>query len=442
MTDEAGVTVEIPGLAKSLDLIPLGACVIDVDLTVWVWNRTLVEWTGIPSEEALGMNLGDRFPTLRENRMRGRLRQVFEAGCPAVFSAAIHKHFLSVPTRHGPPGSLMVQQTQVRLLSGQSTLALVTIGDVTSEAFQLAALRAERTHLVAVQAELRRLMEAAEADRKRVERLHAELQEAHVSLGRKNVELAELAATDALTGLANRRRFRETLETAFAVAIRDGQPLSLLMLDIDSFKKYNDEYGHLAGDEVLRCMSGIFDASLRSSDATARYGGEEFVVLLPRTDSSTARIVAERLRADIECHAWPLRGVTGSFGVATLTPSVAVAGAGEFLNQADLALYHSKRRGRNCVSHFEDLASFMVGPGQCGGALDQNSQGLDDKATSSPSDPGIWPQNAEDEKSLPACNDDMGKDCLDSGSAAESNGGFPHLRAYSGSPTVREANAT
>ena len=111
------------------------------------------------------MDLDRRYPTLQAERFRGRLRQVFEAGSPAVFSAAIHKQFLPVPTRHGPPGTLMVQQTQVRLLPGEgaSPMALVTIGDVTSEALQLAALRAERARLVAAQAELMLMMERANA---------------------------------------------------------------------------------------------------------------------------------------------------------------------------------------------------------------------------------------------------------------------------------------
>ncbi|SIO56704.1 diguanylate cyclase (GGDEF) domain-containing protein [Singulisphaera sp. GP187] len=429
MTDE-GVTVGIhPGLAESLDLMPLGACVIDVDRTVRVWNRTLVEWTGISREEAVGMDLAERFPALRGNRIGGRLQQVFEAGSPAVFSAAIHKQFLAVPTRLGPPGSLMVQQTQVRLLPGRSTLALITIGDVTSEAFQLAALRAERAHLVAAQAELLRLMEAAEADRRRVERLHVELQQAHVSLERKNAELAELAATDALTGLANRRRFREALETASALAIRDDLPLSLMMLDIDEFKRYNDEYGHIAGDEVLQGLAGIFGASLRVSDTTARYGGEEFVVLLPRTDARTARLVAERLRADIERHAWPLRRVTSSVGVATLAPSS--AGAAEFLNQADRALYHSKRRGRNCVSHYEDLA-LLTARQEPRSAPDLNPQG--------DADPAAWRQNEENPQGASASDGKIGKDCLGAEAPEESNGGFTHLRAYPGPPSGRQAN--
>jgi len=357
MSGDAGGERQSLPLARTLDLIPLGACVVNSKLVVSAWNRTLVEWTGIPREEALGMNLAERFPGLKAARIQGRLRAVFDTGSPAVFSAAIHKHFLAVPSRHGPRGSLMVQQTQVRLLPEDPDLALITIDDVTSEASQLAALRAERVRLVSVQARLLASMEEAEAGRKRVERLHSELQETHASLERKNVELAQLAATDALTGLANRRRFHEALDNAFSLAIRESLPLSLVMLDIDSFKKYNDEHGHLAGDDVLRRASEILLARRRSYDTAARYGGEEFVLLLPMTDARSALQVAERIRGDFEHSDWPFAQVTSSFGVATISGSV--SSAAELLGQADQALYCSKGLGRNRVTHFQEMDLFV-----------------------------------------------------------------------------------
>jgi diguanylate cyclase (GGDEF)-like protein len=319
-------------LAAVLDLMPLGACILDRDLTVRAWNRVLVEWTGIPREEALGMDLEDRFPNLRADRFRGRLRQVFEEGVPAVFSSAIHRHFLPVAARHGPPGTPMVQETRARLLPGDSSLALLTLQDVTSESLQLADLRRERARLVAAQS----------------------------SLERVNEQLAEMAATDALTGAKNYRHFHEALEAAISFAMRRGLSLSLVMLDVDRFKAYNDAHGHPAGDQALRAVAAILRASSRLYDTVARYGGEEFVVLLPATDAVPARIHAERLRAAIEGHAWPLRPVTASFGVATMTPCTATASV--LLDSADRALYRSKRRGRNCVTHVDDLALTPEGP--------------------------------------------------------------------------------
>ena len=154
----------------------------------------------------------------------------------------------------------MVQQTLVRILPGDSRLALVTIQDVTSEYEQLKALQHERAQLA---------------------RLHARLQQ-------QNEQLADLATTDELTGVKNRRRFREDFELHVALAVRQQLPLSLVMLDVDHFKQYNDTFGHPAGDEALRNVAQVLREGIRKHDIVARYGGEEFVMLLPATDSAAA----------------------------------------------------------------------------------------------------------------------------------------------------------
>ena len=172
----------------------------------------------------------------------------------------------------------------------------------------------------------------------------------HAQLARQNERLAELAAIDELTGTKNRRRFREDLELLFAQADRLGSPLSLIMLDLDHFKEYNDTFGHPAGDEVLRRLGSTLRSALRSHDVVARYGGEEFVVLLPATGENEAIEVAERLRSAIANRPWPHREVTASLGVGTIGPRT--AGATALVDQADRALYHSKQAGRNQVTHY------------------------------------------------------------------------------------------
>src|SRR5262249_43603215 len=144
------------------DLLPHGACVLAPDWTVHAWNRILADWTGIPARQALGMNLGHRFPQLFSDRFQNRFRQVFVSGQPAVFSAAINHHFLPIPARLGPretasgaseyASGWMAQQTNVRLLSPHPPRALVTLFDVTAETQQLSALRRERTRLARAQA--------------------------------------------------------------------------------------------------------------------------------------------------------------------------------------------------------------------------------------------------------------------------------------------------
>jgi diguanylate cyclase (GGDEF)-like protein len=121
-----------------------------------------------------------------------------------------------------------------------------------------------------------------------------------------------------------------------------------VMLDVDHFKQYNDEFGHPAGDEVLRTVVRTIREGIREQDVVARYGGEEFVVLLPSTCAEASMVLAERLRTLIEAIPWPKRPVTASLGVATTGPDIPDSNA--LVEAADQALYRSKRAGRNRVS--------------------------------------------------------------------------------------------
>jgi diguanylate cyclase (GGDEF)-like protein len=165
--------------------------------------------------------------------------------------------------------------------------------------------------------------------------------------------LIQMASTDELTGLRNRRRFDEDMESACAMATRHLTPVSVIVLDIDHFKYYNDSFGHIAGDEILCIFASILTRTSRRYDVVARFGGEEFTVLLPSTGSGPAREIAERQREALEAFDWPLRRVTASFGVATME-SAAMPRI-KLLDQADQALYQAKGMGRNRVTHFADL---------------------------------------------------------------------------------------
>jgi diguanylate cyclase (GGDEF)-like protein len=171
------------------------------------------------------------------------------------------------------------------------------------------------------------------------------------------------AYRDELTNLCNFRLFREHLSRELQQAERYGSPLSLVMVDIDDFKHYNDTNGHEAGNEVLATMAGLIAASLRGSDVPARYGGEEFVLVLPATSKSDARMVAERARVAIEQHPFPHRetqpggALTVSMGVATCPAD----GRDErsLVRHADQAMYVAKARGKNQVYLYgEDRRSF------------------------------------------------------------------------------------
>ena len=165
-------------------------------------------------------------------------------------------------------------------------------------------------------------------------------------------QVEDLATTDGLTGLYNHRVFQGTLSSEIQRADRYDEPLSLILLDIDRFKQFNDRYGHPLGDAVLRDVADIARDSVRTTDIPARYGGEEFAILLPNTSTYDAVSMAERLRANIEQHRVPhenlLLKVTISAGVATFPEHAATAGA--LISEADAALYRSKGAGRNTVT--------------------------------------------------------------------------------------------
>jgi len=181
------------------------------------------------------------------------------------------------------------------------------------------------------------------------------LEEANEHLARAIETLHLISAQDGLTGIANRRHFDETLEREWRRAARSRRPLSLLMLDIDYFKLFNDTEGHQAGDDCIRNVAGTLSGTLhRAGDMVARYGGEEFAVLLPVTDAEHALQVAETLRSRIEAlrlphAASPLGSVTASIGVATAVPPRDGSGRVDFVRVADAALYDAKRLGRNRV---------------------------------------------------------------------------------------------
>jgi two-component system cell cycle response regulator len=171
---------------------------------------------------------------------------------------------------------------------------------------------------------------------------------------RANVQQTiELAVTDPLTGLSNRRYLDNHISTLFNRSMARGRPLSVLIADIDRFKQINDTHGHDAGDDILREFANRVRSTVRGADLACRYGGEEFVVVMPDTSPEIAASVAERLRGVIESVPFVVKGtgqelqVTASFGIASRTPQVITPG--HLLKQADVALYEAKNGGRNRV---------------------------------------------------------------------------------------------
>lgn len=179
------------------------------------------------------------------------------------------------------------------------------------------------------------------------------INEQQAKLQEVNQQLSELATQDGLTKLKNHRVFKERLTEEFTRTRLHHLPLSIILMDIDRFKQYNDDFGHPAGDQVLMKVAVILTQCTRETDLVARYGGEEFAIILPLADARHSLIIAERIREGIEGATWDHRPVTGSFGVTTYAPET--ANALQLIKQADIALYHSKNTGRNKSTHWADI---------------------------------------------------------------------------------------
>lgn len=190
------------------------------------------------------------------------------------------------------------------------------------------------------QLDLRKAMRDLENYRDRMERYQLQLE-------KTNEELAKQRHTDALTGVHNRAAFDKRLDEEIHRARRYDHPVSLLIVDVDHFKTYNDTHGHQAGDTVLQELAAQLESVCRTGDFVARYGGEEFALILPETDIDGAGLLAERLRRAIGSHDWTHGSVTISVGAAELCSNT--TSVGHLIERADGALYEAKRTGRDRV---------------------------------------------------------------------------------------------
>lgn len=179
------------------------------------------------------------------------------------------------------------------------------------------------------------------------------IKELQDEIGEKNERLEKLSISDGLTGLFNHRHIQIVLHEEFERAKRTGEPVTIIMFDLDHFKQVNDTYGHQVGDRVLRESAGILRGSAREIDKLGRYGGEEFIAILPGTDMGEGCIFAERVRRRLESHAFPLGDhppihMTISAGITTF-PAHAASEPADLVRRADEALYSAKTAGRNRV---------------------------------------------------------------------------------------------
>lgn len=302
-------------LMDILQTIDVGLVVIDRQYQVQLWNGFMENHSGQLASHIRGHNLLTQFPDLPITWLQRKVEEVFALHSP-VFSSWEQRPrlFDFASTRPFTSNSALMYQniTLMPLVSrhGLCNHICIIIYDVTDAAMGKQGL-----------------------------------QDA-------NQQLKALSITDRLTGLYNRDHWEECMRQEYQRHFRSGSPVTLLMFDIDFFKKINDGYGHPAGDAVLRDVACILRQQLRATDVAGRYGGEEFGILLLDADSHTAWLIAERLRQAIAQHIVQhdnrLIEFTISIGLAVL--DAATATPAQWLVRADEALYHSKRTGRNRVT--------------------------------------------------------------------------------------------
>lgn len=241
------------------------------------------------------------------------------------------------------------------VLSGFNRLASVVASDIRSHKRSLAHIADELTAIDL--GEARCVAEVVQTLVKKNQEMEQRLLDTESKLVQLTRELearSAEASTDSLTNLANRRAFNDELARRYAEHERNQRPMSVLFVDVDHFKQFNDSHGHLAGDAVLRCVSAVLRQTVRGMDMVARYGGEEFSVVLPNTPLVAAVAVAERARAAIErmeCHfEGKVYSISVSAGVAELRPGEQTSA---LLSRADACMYAAKAAGRNCT-HYHD----------------------------------------------------------------------------------------
>lgn len=300
-----------------LKAVRAGIIVFDAEQRVVLWNHWMEQHSHLSAKDIVGKTFIELFPDMVDGRTHVAIRAALQNNFASLLSQTLNKAPFPLYVNHGDATAGVRMQQAVHVMplevASMPRYCLVQIADVS----------------MAVSRE-KKLRELAS-------------------------ELESQTLVDGLTGIANRRRFDLHLDDEFRRAKRHDSPLSLVMIDVDYFKDYNDNYGHQRGDDCLVQLAGALSRVLnRARDLAARYGGEEFTVILPDTNEDGALQIAEVMRAEVEAlrieHAYSgvANYVTVSLGVSTLTPDH-TSKTGSLIHAADRALYQAKRSGRNCV---------------------------------------------------------------------------------------------
>ncbi|MDX8385659.1 MAG: diguanylate cyclase [Gallionella sp.] len=305
----------------SANKVDLGAIVVNPEGEIWFWNRWMVAKSGVTWQNMVGKKFFDQYPELSDSRLESAINDALRHGLSSKLVQALHRSPLPLFHTLGDSTSRLQQSIQVIAIEDRShnRYCLLLINDVSTSVRKEQALR-----------------EQAE-------------------------QLRSIAYMDALTGIPNRRRLDEYLQDEIRRAARNSTTLSVIMVDVDLFKPYNDKYGHQAGDFCLQRIANALKAALqRPADLVARYGGEEFAIILPDTPLEGAKLISQNLFKHIESLAIPHEAssivghITLSMGISKFQSKSQISGS-ILLSQADQALYQSKHDGRNRLTVFSEI---------------------------------------------------------------------------------------
>lgn len=313
MSNNADAMNELHWLIDMVQTIEVGLVVLDRQFNIQLWNGFMENHSGVSPNSIKGKNLFDEFPDLPASWLKQKMESVFMLKNRAFISWEQRPYIFKFKNYRPITGRADHMYQNVTLLplaslTGQITHISLIIYDVTDTVVN------------------------------------------NLQIEAANLQLERLSQTDGLTQLHNRRHWQECMKREFDRFNRYNNPCSLIMFDIDNFKKINDQYGHIAGDKVIQHIAHLLAKSLRETDCAGRYGGEEFAVILSDTGAEEALNFTERLRKNIADSSVIVDGktinCTISLGISGLEKHI--DNSSSWLSQADKALYQAKQQGRNC----------------------------------------------------------------------------------------------
>jgi diguanylate cyclase (GGDEF)-like protein/PAS domain S-box-containing protein len=321
---------------EMLYALPQGIFCINQEYEVLFWNKLMEFWTGISNSEVENKDVKELFPDLNRKFYKLMIHQLFESGSTAVFSYQLHKNLYKFQEKSNH--NLCIQSQVVRSHSPENPnelIAVFSLQDISGLISQIQQYKKVKDQVLEL-----------------LEKMKITQEELRIS----NDGLKKAASTDPLTGLNNRRSMLQFLDTEEKRHSRYGTAFSVILSDIDGFKKFNDTYGHACGDFILKHLGEIFHRTIRPTDSVCRWGGEEFLFLLPETNAEEAGQMAERLRNAILSNSFNFEDqkhkVSMTFGVSCIEHETGVT---RIIGNADEALYYGKNNGKNRVVLYSEL---------------------------------------------------------------------------------------